>query len=131
MIMLVAPWARLNTRVVVYVSTSPEAATAYAAPKNSPVIVYETNRSTSADPAVDEAAAGVRVGRLAHPFPAAVLDDGQAVRRALAGRVVRRRHVVIRPTVHLRQRGQHRRAGQLPAQLHRRLGEQRRRRPRV
>ena len=37
--MLVAPCARLNTRVVVYVSTNPDAAIAYAAPVNSPVSV--------------------------------------------------------------------------------------------
>ena len=37
--MLIAPWPRLNTRVVVYVSTSPDAAIAYAAPVNSPVKV--------------------------------------------------------------------------------------------
>src|SRR4051794_31262313 len=131
MIMLVAPWARLNTRVVVYVSTSPDAATAYAAPKNSPVIVYETNMSTSADPAVDQAAAGVGVRRLAYPLAAGPLDHRHAVGRPFPGHVVRRAHVVVRPAVHLAQFGQHRRAGQLAPQLHRELGEQRGGRPRI
>src|SRR3954469_22032477 len=106
MIMLVAPWAKLNTRVVVYVRTRPDAATAYAAPKKSPVIVYETNMSTSADSAVDKAAAGVGVRRLADPLAADPLDHGEAARGPLPGHVVRRCHLVVRPVVHLAQLGQ-------------------------
>ena len=46
-IVATAPWAKLNTPDVAYVTTSPDAAIAYTAPSATPSTVYATQPSTS------------------------------------------------------------------------------------